>query len=482
MRALFPNSVAKKSDGTVLANRVFTLELLSAAAVRPDEAYVQTIWKLKTDSNGRFPAGLSLPTPETGAWRWRLRWPDGQMVDAPVAQGDGAALEVDDFIALAELDEADAAAPQNELLLAMYNGAQEVAGVKVWTAQPGGAVAWEDPPGGSGMVEPTGDGLWARLRASGVVSWLMATTIGRALFTAVSETAARQAIGAAAATDLLNHMADTAQGVHGSTTVGRNLLTLPTWGLPRFLRVNATGSVSLLSGTELAVDIGALQRGNNLSDVIHQSTARGNIGAAGLGANTFGGLQAHYGQITFIGDYAASNRSALRTELGAVDTADSRLSDSRPPTPHAASHATGASDAITPSAIGAASIGDNTFTGHQNLGGNQLYGYRVREVVASVSGTYTISLLAGSLYVLTVTGDVTLSFADAPTSPGAASVTVILIQANGGGHAVAFAGTKWAGGAAPDLALPAGQETDVSFIVRHGGADIRGYVAAQDMR
>ena len=46
--------------------------------------------------------------------------------------------------------------------------------------------------------------------------------------------------------------------------------------------------------------------------------------------------------------------SGLNTALaGKVDVTDQALTNARPPTPHAASHASGGADAITPAAIGA---------------------------------------------------------------------------------------------------------------------------------
>jgi hypothetical protein len=86
------------------------------------------------------------------------------------------------------------------------------------------------------------------------------------------------------------------------------------------------------------------------------------------------------------------------------------------------------------------------------------------------------------VFVLTVEGDVSITFTNAPVSPAISSATFILIQSNGGGHSVTFPGAKWDGGIVPNLAFADGQETDLSFVVRDGGLDIRGYIAAEDMR
>ena len=126
--------------------------------------------------------------------------------------------------------------------------------------------------------------------------------------------------------------------------------------------------------------------------------------------------------------------------------------------------------------------GTDPMTANYNLGGNALVNYTVVTTTASISGTYQIDLSAATLFVLTITGNVTVTFINAPPSPvrRAVSVTVFLIQNATGGHSVTFTGAMWHNGLAPDLVRPAGVETDLSFVIRNGG-EIRGYVAADDM-
>lgn len=129
-----------------------------------------------------------------------------------------------------------------------------------------------------------------------------------------------------------------------------------------------------------------------------------------------------------------------------------------------------------------AALGENVFTGNQNLNGNQIYGYSVREVIDSISGTYTINLLSGTLFVLTITGNVAIDFGNVPATPGASSVTVIVVQGGAGGYTVTFTGAKWANGTAPTLDVPSGQETHLTFILRDLGNEVYGYLAAEDVK
>lgn len=113
------------------------------------------------------------------------------------------------------------------------------------------------------------------------------------------------------------------------------------------------------------------------------------------------------------------------------------------------------------------------------LSDNTLSSYNVREHVEEISGAYTIDMLS-TLYVLTIIGDTTITFS-IPATPGVKSVTLFLIQAEGGGHTVDFPAALWSGGAAPTLNVAEGEETDLSFIIRSNG-EVRGYLAATDMR
>jgi len=86
---------------------------------------------------------------------------------------------------------------------------------------------------------------------------------------------------------------------------------------------------------------GKLSKTANLSDLGNINTARSNLGLGGA---------------------ALLNVGSAAGTVAAGD--DSRLTNARTPTAHAASHASGSSDPITPASIGAlAASGDQTFTG-----------------------------------------------------------------------------------------------------------------------
>jgi hypothetical protein len=124
---------------------------------------------------------------------------------------------------------------------------------------------------------------------------------------------------------------------------------------------------------------------------------------------------------------------------------------------------------------------NNAVDGPIDFSGNALEHYTVREVSATIDTTHQIDLSQATLFILTVSGDVTITFTNPPAPPLVGSVTVFLIQANGGGHSIAFSGARWHNGTAPNLAAAEGTETDLTFVIRDSGNEIRGYVAAEEM-
>ena len=93
----------------------------------------------------------------------------------------------------------------------------------------------------------------------------------------------------------------------------------------------------------------------------------------------------------------------------------------------------------------------------------------VEVVQAAATGALNLDLAAGNVHVLELSGNVTLSFANAPAAGVALALTVVLEQDATGGRLVTWpAGVRWPGGTPPTLSAAA-SAIDVAALLRVGG-------------
>lgn len=145
-----------------------------------------------------------------------------------------------------------------------------------------------------------------------------------------------------------------------------------------------------------------------------------------------------------------------------------------------------ANAAAARTAIGAAALGANTFTGAQNLADQLLtrpvikdYGETVNAIGSVGGGTQDIDLTLGNVVSATVdTSTTTFTFSNPSASGTACSFTLFLT--NGGSQTVNWpASVDWAGGTAPTL-TSSGVDI-LTFATIDGGTIWYGFAAGLDM-
>lgn len=146
--------------------------------------------------------------------------------------------------------------------------------------------------------------------------------------------------------------------------------------------------------------------------------------------------------------------------------------------------ATNQNDART--ALGAASLGANTFSGEQSFDDNLLTRPLIKDYAealtspAITSGALTLDLESSNVFTVALNAAITtLTISNPPASGRAGSFTLIL-TADGTARSVTWpAAVKWPGGTAPTLTSASGKRDVLTFLTVDGGATWLAAVAGQ---
>jgi hypothetical protein len=101
---------------------------------------------------------------------------------------------------------------------------------------------------------------------------------------------------------------------------------------------------------------------------------------------------------------------------------------------------------------------------------------------ALTGATPSVSLSAGGSFSLTLSGNATIAFADAPATGSSGFSLKVTQDAGGSGFTVTWpASVKWPGGTAPALTATANKADVFVFTTDDGGTSFVGLVAGKDI-
>lgn len=108
--------------------------------------------------------------------------------------------------------------------------------------------------------------------------------------------------------------------------------------------------------------------------------------------------------------------------------------------------------------------------------GITLHDYAIKGQVVSWTGAQTVNLDNGNSYLITLTGNVTLSLSGWPATGDEGKVTLYLVQGSGAPHLVTWpVGVKWLDATAPVLSLTETHSDVVVFTSLDAGTTVHGF-------
>jgi hypothetical protein len=186
---------------------------------------------------------------------------------------------------------------------------------------------------------------------------------------------------------------------------------------------------------------GYLAATNNLSDVSSVATARTNLGLA-IGTN----VQAYDADLTTLGAGGSGARSFLGLAIGTDVQA------------YAANLTTWAGT-TAPSGTVVGTTDTQTLT-NKTLTNPTVTNYVETPFTANSSTAITIALTNGTVQIITLTGNATITM---PTATSGKSFIMFLKQDGTGSRTVTWSTVKWAGGTAPTITATASRQDIYSF-------------------